>query len=604
MEMKTELVRTRTRAALLAGLTTLGLAALGPARGDGLSQVHPGYDMVDIQPQGKTFLVGGLDVFSDGRLAVCDWGNPGEVWIVQGADQGDKTTVKAQRYAYGMQQSLGCRIAQDTLYVMQMGELTQLVDTDGDGRADLYNKINDAFATSESLLGYAFDVVPFGGYFYATLSADVSFGGMTFQPPLPDRSSFIKMGRDNSLEYLAAGFRNPNGMGIGFGNKLFATDNQGSWLPSSKINYLQKGHFYGHRTNPPNRFQDQPETPPLAWLPHGEVSVSPGNILFMSEGIFKNQLLFAEEYSHLGGRIYRVSVQDVGGMLQGAILPFSGGLGTGVDRIAMGKGGVMYAGLLGADGSWGPQTSMTPGLKRLRPKDASKSFAFEMLAVRSMGPSTVELEFTSPVEAGAGSPAKYTVDTWTFTPMEDYGEGNKQDPHPLTVQSATVKPDGKTVVLQIAGLKEHYLVHIKLAGLKSADGQSPWGAETWLTLNKFGPGKVPDVAGCQDPRNPAYDPNAAVNDPAACLPVAVGPEIASDRNAPWEKSGRNRIRVSLPGRAFDLGLFDLRGVERGRWAGTGGGEFRLSAGTAAPGLYLLRLQAGGRNWSRLWVLEP
>src|SRR4051812_47394531 len=101
----------------------LGCLAALPASADGLIQIHPGYDMMDIQPLGKEFLVGGLDFFSDGRMAVCTWGNPGEVWVVSGVADGTKATVQPQRYAYGLQQSLGCKVVQDTLYVMQMGEL-------------------------------------------------------------------------------------------------------------------------------------------------------------------------------------------------------------------------------------------------------------------------------------------------------------------------------------------------------------------------------------------------------------------------------------------------------------------------------------------------
>lgn len=587
------------------GLGAIGILGLGQSRGDGMGQIHPGYDIMDIQPLGKQFLVGGIDFFSDGRMAVCTWGNPGEVWVVKGAADGNKATVQPQRYAYGLQQVLGCKVVEDTLYVMQMGELTQLVDTDGDGRADQYNKINDAFATSESLLGYAFDVLYFGGSFYATLSADVGWQGMTFKPPLKDRSCFIRMGRDNSVEYLAAGFRNPNGMGLAFGNKMFATDNQGSWLPSSKLIYLEKGKFYGHRTDPPNRFQDQPESPPVAWLPYGDVDFNPGNVQFIPEGLFKNQLFLAEEDKRIGGRIYRVSIQDVGGVLQGAILPFTGGLGTGISRVAMGKGNILYAGALGADGNWYGLETMVAGLKRLKPKDITKSYAFEMLAVRSTGPSTIELEFTGPPAADAVDPAKYAVETWNHIPEETYGGGNKKNQHNLTVQAATLKPDGKTVELKIAGLLENYLVHIKLVGLLSADGQAAWGKETWFTLNKFGPGKVPDVAGCMDPQSPSFDAYAAVSDPAACASSAIRHALPSHGQAPMMKSGKNLVHLDLPANApYAMDLYDMRGVRHGAWVGMGASEINLASRRNLSGLFLLKLRTATHTWSQIWLLEP
>ena len=431
---------TKTKIFLLS-LTSLGL---GSIMGDGLTQIHPGYSLTNIQPPGNEFRVGGMDLFSDGRLAICNWGNPGEVWIVSGAETGTASTVKASLYAFGMQQVMGCHVVQDTLYVFQTGELTQLVDVNGDGKADQYNNINDAFATSENLLGLNFDFIPFGGSFYATLPADIGFGGNDLSPALPDRSSFVRMGRDNTIEYLASGFRNTYGMGMGFGNKMFVSDNQGTWCPADKLIYLEKGKFYGHRTTPANRFQSQPESPPLLWLPYPEVSQSPGGPLFISEGIFKNQFLFGEEHRGIGGgRIYRISVQDVGGTLQGALMPFSGAIGTGVSRLALGKNNIIYTGLLGGDCCWSTVSTTTPGLKRLTPKDVTKSHAFEMLAVRSGGASTLEIEFTSPPAADATNPARYAVETWNHIPGAGYGVGNKQNQHPLSVQSATLKADGK-----------------------------------------------------------------------------------------------------------------------------------------------------------------
>jgi len=52
---------------------------------NGLDAVHPGWQMANILPEGLDIRVGGIDLFSDGRLAVCEWGNPGNVWIFEGS---------------------------------------------------------------------------------------------------------------------------------------------------------------------------------------------------------------------------------------------------------------------------------------------------------------------------------------------------------------------------------------------------------------------------------------------------------------------------------------------------------------------------------------
>src|SRR4051794_27878187 len=120
--MEVRRMKTRIKISTLISIFGIGGFSVGSAQADGLTALHPNYTpLVDIQPSANNFLVGGLDFFSDGRMVVCTWGNPGEVWIVKNTEKGDKASVTSQRYAYGMQQVLGCRVVQDTVYVMQMG---------------------------------------------------------------------------------------------------------------------------------------------------------------------------------------------------------------------------------------------------------------------------------------------------------------------------------------------------------------------------------------------------------------------------------------------------------------------------------------------------
>jgi cytochrome c len=594
----------------------LGAVACGLAQAaDGLNSVHPGYSFTDIQPTGKKIMAGGVDAFSDGRLAVCNWGNPGDVLILENAKNGTAATVKSTRFASGLRQVLGCKVVRDTLYVMQMDELTQLVDTDGDGVADQYNRVNNAFATSESNLAFAYDVLYHAGSFYAIMSSDVAIGGMDYNPSLPGRSQFLRLNRDNTTNVLASGFRNPNGMGKGFGNRLFSVDNQGSWLPSSKIIHLQEGKFYGHKNNATTPYQDQPETWPMCWLPHGDVAKNPGNLLFIPSGLYKNQLFFTDLLSDYGGRIYRISIQEVNGVMQGAVIPFSSGFTNGGgSRLAYGPDGSLYLGELGSTGGWNPLSSIRPGMKRInQPTDLNKSQAFEILAERSTGPNTVELEFTEPVAQDANLTSKYTVRTWTFEPQVGYGAGNMANLSNVVVNSATIKADGKTVELNMTGLKEKYLLHIKLVGLTSATGQAVWTPQTWFTINKFGPGTVPPIAGCRNPAYADYDPTATVDDPKSCV-VQVTTEIQPFANVPHDAAygplgylGQGRIRLDLDQNApYELSLMDVNGRAVKEWRGRGPAEIdakALLAGNASRGILFLKLRTGARTWSRS-ILSP
>ena len=109
-------------------IAILGSAACVFPQTNGLTALHPGYTITDLQPSGRRFFVGGLDTFSDGRLAVCSWGNPGDVWILGSPTASSAAGVQPVQFAKGLRQLLGCKVVHDTLYVMQMDELTQLVD--------------------------------------------------------------------------------------------------------------------------------------------------------------------------------------------------------------------------------------------------------------------------------------------------------------------------------------------------------------------------------------------------------------------------------------------------------------------------------------------
>src|SRR5262249_27390327 len=45
------------------------------------------------------------------------------------------------------------------------------------------------------------------------------------------------------------GFRVPNGMGMLPDGRLTVSDNQGNWMPASKINLVRQGGFYGYVQN-------------------------------------------------------------------------------------------------------------------------------------------------------------------------------------------------------------------------------------------------------------------------------------------------------------------------------------------------------------------
>ena len=84
-------------------------------------------------PAGVALEVGGMDFFSDGRLALCT--RRGQVWIVEdplGVE--NFADAKLTLFHEGLWEGLGLSIVDDQIHVIQRGELSRLLDLDGDGR--------------------------------------------------------------------------------------------------------------------------------------------------------------------------------------------------------------------------------------------------------------------------------------------------------------------------------------------------------------------------------------------------------------------------------------------------------------------------------------
>ena len=102
--------------------------------------------------------VGGLDTLPDGRIAVCT--RRGEVYLVEYADEDPPFEARFKLFASGLHEPLGvaARVEEGQLavYCVQRPELTRLVDTNGDGRADLYDTFCDAWGVSGNYHEFAF----------------------------------------------------------------------------------------------------------------------------------------------------------------------------------------------------------------------------------------------------------------------------------------------------------------------------------------------------------------------------------------------------------------------------------------------------------------
>ena len=72
-------------------------------------------------------------------------------------------------------------------------------------------------------------------------------GGASANPQAPDRGKVIKINKETgAVKFVAHGLRTPNGIGEGVDGEIFVADNQGDWLPASKILHITKDAFLTH----------------------------------------------------------------------------------------------------------------------------------------------------------------------------------------------------------------------------------------------------------------------------------------------------------------------------------------------------------------------
>ncbi len=459
-----------------------------PGDGSALLETHPSFDLFQARPSTFTPKVGGLDFMSDGRVVISTWDATGSVYILDNVKAENPDDIIVKKVAEGLAEPLGLKIVDDEIYIMQKQEMTHLVDTNGDEIIDEYRTLCNAWGVTNNFHEFGFGLAYKDGYFYATLATGILPGGAGMPNQHPDRGSVIKVSKeDGSFEIMANGLRTPNGIGFGYNDELYVADNQGDWLPSSKIIHITDGDWFGSRAVDFEGTADFVEKKPVVWLPQDEIGNSPSTPAAINVGPYKSQMIHGE-VTH--GGVKRVFVEEVEGVYQGALFRFIQGLEAGVNRLAWSPDGDLYVGGIGNSGNWAQTGKLWYGLQRLSYNDNP---TFEMLAIRAHS-NGMEIEFTEPLAIGQGwNPKGYAVQQWYYEPTAEYG-GPKLGKESLNVKSASVSEDRKKVFLEFEGMKEDHVVYIKIEDqLISQEGNGLWSTESWYTLNKIPQNKIGEI---------------------------------------------------------------------------------------------------------------
>lgn len=415
-----------------------------------------------------------LDFFSDGRAAVSTWN--GDVWIVSGLDDGLQQ-VRWKRFAAGLFDPLGLKILRDEVFVLERHQITRLKDLNGDGEADLHENFNNDAAVSPSYHAFAMDLqTDRAGNFYYTRA------GQRVDEKYPLNGGMVRVSADGArAELLAHGLRAANGMGIGPNDEIVCGDNQGNWIPSSRLNLIRPGGFYGFvphaHTAPTN-----PE-PPLCWIPMALDNSSGGQVFVTGAGwprVLTNHLLHT---SYGMAALYDVLWETVDGVAQGGVVKFPVKFDSGIQRARFNPrdGQLWVAGLKG----WQTKGVRDGALQRVRATGQPLRRPVE-LHVRQDG---IEVAFSEPLASDATDLQNWSVEQWNYRWTEKYGSDDYSVLNPekkgrdrVEVRAVRLSADQRRVTLEIAGLKSVMQMKIRFA-LRAADGAAVEG-EIHNTINK------------------------------------------------------------------------------------------------------------------------
>jgi cytochrome c551/c552 len=477
-------------------------------------------------PEGTILEVGGLCTLPNGSLAVTT--RRGDIFIVENPTSQHPFFRK---FASGLHEVLGAAYKDGALYVVQRGELTKLVDTNMDGKADVFETIY-AWPLSGNYHEYSFGpkLAPDGSFF---VTLNLGFPPDWWHPKsfVPYRGWALNITENGVVTPWAAGMRSPCGISM-IDGELWYSDNQGDWVGSGSIMPIKKGSFMGHPsslvwTNLPNsplkltseqffannnpriefdkngqpfkpqnivnekfktEFEAKKEIPelqlPAVWLPHGILGISNSEIVKIPEGAFgpfAGQLLVCDQGQSM---IDRVFLEKVNGEYQGAAWAFRSGFQSGIVRLAWLPDGSLAAGE--TNRGWGSAGEATMGLQRLI---WNNHIPFEMRAIRAM-PDGFEIEFTKPVDKKVAEDiASYSVESYIYKYHGVYGSPpvNNQT---CTITGVKVSDDGLRARLVVNNLRRYYIHTIKLDGVRDKENYFNLVHPTaYYTLNNIPEGK-------------------------------------------------------------------------------------------------------------------
>jgi len=489
------------RRSFVALAISVGLCAIATGQGRRSSPVEAEeeyYKLLRFEtPPGEVLEAGAIETLPDGKVAVGT--RRGEVWLIEKPYAVDPKEAKFTRFAHGMHEILGLAQKDGWLYVTQRPDVSRIKDTNGDGKADVFEVFAEGWGISgdyhEYAIGSRFDK---DGNIWITLCLTGSFTS-----DAKFRGWAGKVTPDGKFVPTTSGVRSPGGVGFNAEGDVFYTDNQGPWNGACGLKHLTVGGFVGH----PEGFKwyKEKEAQYLGAAPAVPKSgsrimteakkipqLNPTSVIFpyakmgqsasgidcdLSGGKFGpfEKQLFVGDQTH--STVMRVFLEKVNGHYQGACFPFRAGFGSGCVPVRFGADGSLLVG--GTSRGWGSRGNKPFSIERLV---WTGKVPFEIHEMRAK-PDGFELTFTKPVDpAVAAKPESYVLKTFTYIYQAAYGSPEVDATTP-TITRVELGKDGKSVRLHVDGLQQGHIHDLNVSAMRSSAGESLLHPQAYYTLN-------------------------------------------------------------------------------------------------------------------------
>jgi hypothetical protein len=480
---------------LLAARAALAAGDFGDAWGTA-ERENAFYRIVDIpMPEGVYLESGCFATLPDGRIAIGT--RRGEILLFSGLDE-DPPRPRVARFAEGLDEIFGLSHRDGVFLVTQATELTRVSDRDGDGRADRFDTVSDAWGFGH------YHEFAFGSPPDAEGAVTVALGlSESYNSKAKFRGWALRITPDGKVIPLCSGLRSPLGVGPNEHGAMFYAESQGPWNGSCSLKHLQPGGFMGHPISfnwypfapglgpppvlpqTPSRMETERQrvkelVPYAVVFPYKKMGRSISGFQVNRSGgrfgPFENQIFLGDYTLSIA---MRATTELVNGVWQGACYPFREGLGSGILAVHFTPRGRLLAG--GTNRGW-PVRGMKDNL--LQRLDWTGVTPFEVKEIRIQKEGFL-ISFTKPADAAAAARVEnYAITTYTHIYQAGYGSPEVDHTTPR-VLAAVPAADGLSVRLRLDRITRGHVHDFDFAGLTSRAGEPVLHRKAYYTVNEI-----------------------------------------------------------------------------------------------------------------------